>query len=176
MSEAIALPPLPRDTLPPVSERLARLREALPQIQAVLSGERDVVAMQATLACMLWETLPWCNWTGFYRRVDANTLKVGPYHGGLGCVTITLDRGVCGAAARTGKTQRVPDVHAFAGHIACDDRTRSELVIPVRDADQTVRAVLDLDSTLPDAFSEEEALVLEGLLRETFTERDELRW
>jgi GAF domain-containing protein len=176
MSEGIELTTLPRDVLPTVSERVARLREALPQIRAVLSGERDAVALEATLACLLWETLPWCNWVGFYRRVEERTLKVGPYHGTMGCLTISFDRGVCGAAARTGEIQRVPDVHAFAGHIACDDRSRSELVIPVVDSEGRVRAVLDLDSTLVDAFAEEEAMILDALLRETFTDRDEVRW
>ena len=176
MSEGIALSTLPRDVLPPVSERVERLRAALPQIHAVLSGERDAVALEATLACLLWETLPWCNWVGFYRRVEERTLKVGPYHGTMGCLTISFDRGVCGAAARTREIQRVPDVHAFAGHIACDDRSRSELVIPVVDSEGRVRAVLDLDSTLVDAFAEEEATILDALLRETFTDRDEVRW
>jgi L-methionine (R)-S-oxide reductase len=176
MSEAIALPRIPRDTLPPVEARIARLREALPQIRAVLEGERDAVALQASLACMLWDTLPWCNWVGFYRRVEDRTLKVGPYHGTLGCLTIPFERGVCGAAARTGRTQLVPDVHAFEGHIACDDRSRSELVIPVFDESGALRAVLDLDSTIPDAFGTDEASILEGLLREAFTDRDAVRW
>ncbi len=176
MSEGIALDPLPRDELLAEELRIARLREALPQIRAVLSGERNVISLQATLACLLWETLPWCNWVGFYRRVDETTLKVAPYHGTMGCLTISLDRGVCGAAARTKSVQLVPDVHAFEGHIACDDRSRSELVIPVFDADGYVRAVLDLDSPIPNAFCEEESRILDGLLRETFTERDELRW
>lgn len=176
MSEGIALESLPRDVLLPEAQRIARMREALPQIRAVLDGERDVISLQATLACLLWETLPWCNWVGFYRRVDENTLKVGPYHGTMGCLTIALDRGVCGAAARTKSVQLVPDVHAFEGHIACDDRSRSELVIPVFDADGYVRAVLDLDSTVPNAFGEEESRILDALLRATFTERDELRW
>jgi L-methionine (R)-S-oxide reductase len=176
MSEGIALPPLPRDVLPPLDERLQRLREALPQIRAVLADERDAVALEATLACLLWETLVWCNWVGFYRRVDARTLKVGPYHGTMGCLTITLDRGVCGAAARTKSMQLVHDVHAFEGHIACDDRSRSELVLPVFDREGEVRAVLDLDSTVAAAFSEEEARLLDALLRETFTLRDGVCW
>lgn len=176
MSEGIALAPLPRDVLPPEHERIARIRAAIPQIKAVLEGERDAIALEATLACLLWQTLPWCNWVGFYRRVDERTLKVGPYQGTMGCLTISLDRGVCGAAARTGKIQRVPDVHAFAGHIACDDRSRSELVIPVFDRAGMVRAVLDLDSTAPDAFGEHEARLLDELLRETFTERDDVQF
>lgn len=168
MSEGIALNPLARNTLLPATERLARLHEALPQIRAVLEGERDEIALQATLSCLLWETCVWCNWLGFYRRIDDNTLKVGPYQGTMGCLTITLDRGVCGAAARTGQIQRVPDVHAFPGHIACDDRSRSELVIPVFRNGRVI-AVLDMDSPHIDAFSEEEAKVIDELLRAAFS-------
>lgn len=176
MSEGIVLDPLPRDVLPREQERLARIEAALPQIRAVLEDERDAVAMQATLACLLWETLSWCNWVGFYRRVSERLLKVGPYHGTMGCLAISFDRGVCGAAARTGEVQRVPDVHAFAGHIACDDRSRSELVIPVRDHQGRVQAVLDLDSTVVDAFGEREAEVLDALVRGLFTERADVCW
>jgi len=132
MSEGILLAKVARGTLLAEEERLARLREALPQIEAVLEGEEDAVAVQATLACLLWEALPQANWCGFYRRVADQLLAVGPYQGGMGCLRIPFDKGVCGACARTGLTQRVPDVHAFPGHIACDGATRSELVIPVR--------------------------------------------
>jgi len=163
MSEGILLAKVARGTLLPEGERVARLREALPQIEAVLEGEIDEVAIQATLACLLWETLPQANWCGFYRRVGVLMLAVGPYQGGLGCLRIPFERGVCGACARTGLTQRVPDVHAFPGHIACDDATRSELVIPV-----TVRgrltAVLDLDCPHLDGFSVTEARILEELI------------
>ena len=89
--------------------------------------ERDEIALEATLACLLWEALPQANWCGFYRRVGERMLAVGPYQGGMGCLRTPFERGVCGAAARTGQVQLVPDVHAFPGHIACDDATRSEL-------------------------------------------------
>lgn len=168
MSEGILLAKVARGTLLPPDERLARLEEALPQIRAALEGETDEVALQATLACLLWEALPQTNWCGFYRRVEDRTLAVGPYQGGMGCLRIAFERGVCGAAARTGRTQRVPDVHAFPGHIACDDATRSELVIPVRDADGALRGVLDLDSPHLDAFSEAESGRLEALVSEVF--------
>jgi L-methionine (R)-S-oxide reductase len=174
MSEGIDLEDIPRDALLAPAQRLDRLRRALPQIRAVLEGETDAVALEATLACLLWQSLPQTNWCGFYRRVGPTSLAVGPYHGNMGCVRIEFSRGICGAAARTRTTQRVPDVHEFPGHIACDDRTRSELVVPVV-AGGELRAVLDLDSPFLDAFSEKEARLLEGLVGETFG-RDGVVW
>ncbi len=168
MSEGILLEKVARGVLLPESERLARLDEALPQIRAVLEGEPDEVALEATLACLLWEALPQTNWCGFYRRVGERMLAVGPYQGGMGCLRIAFEKGVCGAAARTGQTQRVADVHAFPGHIACDDATRSELVIPIVDGAGVLRGVLDLDSPHLDAFSEGEAHRLEALVGEIF--------
>jgi GAF domain-containing protein len=164
MSEGILLPRVARGTVLSPAERAARLREALPQIRAALEGETDSVAIQATLACLLWETLVQTNWCGFYRRVGESTLAVGPYQGTMGCLRIEFSRGVCGAAARTRETQLVPDVHAFPGHIACDDRTRSELVIPVLSKSGRVEGVLDLDSPHVDAFSRDEADLLRELL------------
>lgn len=171
MSEGIDLPPVPRETLLPPAAREARLTEALPSIRAVIAGERDAVALQATLACLLWETLVQTNWCGFYRRVAPTTLAVGPYQGRMGCLRIDFARGVCGAAARTREVQRVPDVHAFPGHIACDSRSRSELVVPVVEGGE-LRAVLDLDSPHVDAFSEGEAALLVALMREAFDRPD----
>ncbi len=167
MSEGILLAKVARGTLLPEAARVARLQEALPQIRAAVAGETDEVALQATLACLLWETLAQANWCGFYRRVEASLLAVGPYQGGMGCLRIPFDRGVCGACARTGLTQLVADVHAFPGHIACDGATRSELVIPVRVGGRVV-AVLDLDSPHLDGFSPAEARILEDLLACTF--------
>lgn len=168
MSEGILLPPVPRGTLLTEPDRIARLDAALPQIRAVLDGEHDAVALESTLACLLWETLVQTNWCGFYRRTDARTLKVGPYQGTMGCLSIDLARGVCGACARTGKVQLVADVSLFPGHIACDDRTRSELVVPVRTREGDVLAVLDLDSPHLDAFSRAEADRLVALLGDAF--------
>lgn len=171
MSEGILLAPLPRGTLLPEPERIARLDEALPQIRAAIAGERDAVAVQATLACLLWETLVQTNWCGFYRRIDARTLAVGPYQGTMGCLRIDLARGVCGACARTGEVQLVGDVALFPGHIACDDRTRAELVVPIwrtRGREGDVLAVLDLDSPHADAFCRAEADRLVALLEDAF--------
>jgi GAF domain-containing protein len=168
VSEGLVLPEVVRGTLLPEAARLARLDEALPQIRAVLDGESDAVALQATLACLLWDALPQVNWCGFYRRISVELLAVGPYQGTMGCLRIPLGRGVCGAAARENRRMRVDDVDAFADHIACDSRTRSELVLPIAVAGE-VRAVLDLDSTHPAGFSDGEAERLEALLREVFS-------
>jgi L-methionine (R)-S-oxide reductase len=168
MSEGILLAKVARGTLLPEAERVMRLRSALPQIKAALEGETDEVAIQATLACLLWETLPQANWCGFYRRVADRMLTVGPYQGGMGCLRIPFEKGVCGACARTGSTQLVPDVQAFPGHIACDDATRSELVIPVTVEGRLV-AVLDLDCPHLDGFSHTEARILEDLVAGCFT-------
>jgi GAF domain-containing protein len=171
MSEGIDLEEARRDVLLDANARLDRLRRAIPQIRSVLAGETDAVALQSTLACLLWQAMPQTNWCGFYRRVAPTTLAVGPYHGNMGCLRIEFSRGVCGAAARTRTTQLVPDVHAFPGHIACDDRTRSELVVPVV-ASAELRTVLDLDSPFLDAFAAEEAAILEALVREVFGASD----
>lgn len=161
MSEGIDLPIVPRGTLLPEAERLARLDAALPQIRAALDGETDAVALESTLACLLWETMVQANWCGFYRRIAPTLLAVGPYQGTMGCLRIDFARGVCGACARTREVQRVDDVHAFPGHIACDDRTRSELVVPVlghaAQGAGELRAVLDLDSMHPGGFCRGEA-------------------
>lgn len=167
MSEGIALPAVARETLLDEVARVARLDEALPQIRSVLDGGTDAVALQSTLACLLWETLVQTNWCGFYRRVGPSMLAVGPYQGTMGCLRIDFARGVCGACARTREVQLVPDVEAFPGHIACDSRSRSELVIPVV-ANGELRAVLDLDSPHVNAFSRTEADRLHALVREVF--------
>lgn len=176
MSEGLDLPPVERGDVLSEAQRLARYDAALPQVRAVLAGEADAVALQATLACLLWEVFTQASWCGFYRRVGESTLAVGPYQGPMGCLRIDFARGVCGAAARTGETQLVPDVAAFPGHIACDGATRSELVVPVRDGDGRVRAVLDLDSHRAAAFSEAEARRLEALLDEVFAARPGVAW
>ena len=138
------------------------------RIRALAEGESDPVALMATLACEIHHADERFDWTGFYRVVAPGLLKIGPYQGGHGCLTIPFDRGVCGAAARTGETQLVPDVEAFPGHIACAASTRSELVVPVRNAAGALLAVLDIDSDRPDAFTEADAAALEAILAESF--------
>ncbi len=138
------------------------------RIRALAEGESDPVALMATLACEIHHADERFDWTGFYRVVAPGLLKIGPYQGGHGCLTIPFERGVCGAAARTGEAQLVPDVEAFPGHIACAASTRSELVVPVRNAAGALLAVLDIDSDRPDAFTEADAAALEAILAESF--------
>ena len=117
---------------------------------ALVDGEPDAIANMANIAALIWQYVPELNWAGFYRVVDGE-LVLGPFQGKTACIRIAIGSGVCGAAAATGKVQRVADVHAFPGHIACDADSRSELVVPVF-KDGVVVAVLDLDSPRPDRF------------------------
>ena len=137
-------------------------------IAALTAGETDEVALMATLACEIHHADDRFDWTGFYRVTEPGVLKIGPYQGGHGCLVIPFSRGVCGAAAREGRTQLVPDVEAFPGHIACSSATRSELVIPVFGAGGRLIGVLDIDSDQPDAFTEADAKALEAILADVF--------
>lgn len=137
-------------------------------IASLTEGESDSVALMATVACELHHSDTRFDWTGFYRVTEPNLLKIGPYQGGHGCLQIPFSKGVCGAAARTGETQLVADVDAFPGHIACASSTRSEIVLPVRNAGGDVIAVLDIDSDQPDAFTQADATALEAILSATF--------
>ena len=137
-------------------------------IAALTEGETDQVALMATVACEVHHSDDRFDWTGFYRVTEPGVLKIGPYQGGHGCLVIPFERGVCGAAARTGETQLVPDVDAFPGHIACASLTRSELVLPVRDSSGKVIAVFDIDSDQPDAFTQQDAQNLEDILTAVF--------
>lgn len=138
------------------------------QIQALCHGETDHVALMATIACELHHAHPLADWTGFYRVTGPEMLKIGPYQGGHGCLVIPFSRGVCGAAARTGQVQLVPDVDLFPGHIACASSTRSEIVLPVWNGAGTLLGVLDIDSDTPAAFTEEDAQNLTKILADTF--------
>ena len=135
---------------------------------ALTEGETDAVALMATLACELHHADDRFDWTGFYRVTEPGLLKIGPYQGGHGCLVIPFERGVCGACARTGETQLVDDVEAFPGHIACSTSTRSELVLPVRNAAGEVIAVLDIDSDRAGAFTKDDAEALQAILDATF--------
>lgn len=138
------------------------------RIAALTEGETDSVALMATLACEIHHSDKRFDWTGFYRVTESELLKIGPYQGGHGCLVIPFSRGVCGACARTGQVQLVPDVDAFPGHIACASTTRSELVLPVRNAQGQIIAVFDIDSNQPDAFTTTDAAALQAILDETF--------
>ncbi|WP_170420032.1 GAF domain-containing protein [Ruegeria arenilitoris] len=137
-------------------------------IEALTEGETDQVALMATVACEVHHSDDRFNWTGFYRVTEPELLKIGPYQGGHGCLVIPFSRGVCGAAARTGEVQLVPDVDAFEGHIACASSTRSELVLPVRDSAGQVIGVFDIDSDQPDAFEQADAEGLSRILAQVF--------
>jgi len=135
--------------------------QLLQQARALLHGERDRIANAANLSALLYHALPRLNWVGFY-FFDGTELVVGPFQGLPACVRIPLDKGVCGAAARTRSTQLVEDVHAFPGHIACDAASRSELVVPLVSGDALI-GVLDLDSPEPARFDVEDQTGLEAI-------------
>ena len=137
-------------------------------IASLTEGEDDVIALMATVVCELHHSDDRFDWTGFYRVTSPEMLKIGPYQGGHGCLQIPFTRGVCGAAARLGETQLVPDVRAFADHIACANSTRSELVLPVWDRAGTLLAVLDIDSDQFDAFTVLDADSLAEILATVF--------
>lgn len=129
---------------------------------SLVAGESDAIANMANVSALIWQYVPDLNWAGFYRMLDGE-LVLGPFQGKSACIRIALGKGVCGTAAKTGQTQRIGDVHAFPGHIACDAESKSELVIPIFAKDEVI-AVLDLDSPLPERFSREDQYGLEKLV------------
>lgn len=152
------------------ADKAARYAEVAVEIAAVLDGEPNLTARMATVASMLANSFDHYFWTGFY-VVDPDKpreLVVGPYQGTLGCLRIAFGRGVCGAAAETGETQLVEDVHAFPGHIACDSRSESEIVVPVHDGAGKLIAVFDVDSDKPAAFDAVDQAGIERILSATF--------
>lgn len=135
--------------------------DLLQAADALTAGEPDGVANMANVAALLWEFLGEVNWTGFYRMVDGE-LVLGPFVGRPACIRIPVGQGVCGAAAKSGATQLVEDVHAFPGHIACDGDTQSELVVPVLRGGAVI-AVIDLDSPALGRFDAEDRAGIEAL-------------
>jgi GAF domain-containing protein len=133
------------------------------QLDAILDGIDDEIAVMSTMSCVLYQGFGHL-WAGFYRLVTPSLLRVGPYQGTLGCLEIAVGRGVCGTAAAERRTVIVPDVAAFAGHIACDSRSRSEIVVPVFDKSRALIAVLDIDSEKLAAFDDVDARALERLV------------
>ena len=129
-------------------------RDLASALQGLIAGESDAVANMANAAALIWETLPDLNWVGFYRNVGGE-LVLGPFQGRPACIRIPFGSGVCGVAAQTRQVQRIDDVHAFPGHIACDSASNSELVVPIV-RDGKLVAVLDLDSPKTARFSEED--------------------
>ena len=139
------------------------------QLESILEGESHAILKMATINCILRDNLPYFFWTGFY-LVHEGALVVGPYQGTMGCLHIAFGKGVCGAAAQEKKTQLVPDVHAFPGHIACDSRSASEIVVPVFDNTKALIAVFDVDSTEAGSFDEIDQEFLERILNKHFAE------
>jgi L-methionine (R)-S-oxide reductase len=135
-----------------VAHKAVMYADLISALEGLVSGETDPVANMANAAALIWETLPDLNWAGFYRNVDGE-LVLGPFQGRPACIRIPFGKGVCGAAAATLQVQRVDDVHAFPGHIACDTASASELVVPIV-RDGKLFAVLDLDSPKPARFDD----------------------
>lgn len=140
------------DLVPLTGDRADRYRQLADQAAALVAGESDRIANAANLSALLYHSLPEVNWAGFYFH-DGHELVVGPFQGKPACVRIPVGTGVCGTAAHTRRTQLVPDVHAFPGHIACDADSRSEIVVPLVRVGDLI-GVLDLDSPRPARFDE----------------------
>jgi L-methionine (R)-S-oxide reductase len=139
----------------------AQYEQLLEQARGLFAGEADRIANSANLSALVYNALPDLNWVGFY-FYDGRELVVGPFQGLPACVRIPLDKGVCGAAASSRQTQRVADVHAFPGHIACDAASRSEVVVPLYRGDELI-GVFDLDSPKPDRFDADDQRGLEAI-------------
>ena len=153
-------------------QKQALYQEAEKELISITEGEKNVTALMATVSCILAQKFDYYFWTGFY-IVDPekeNELVVGPYQGTLGCLRIPFGRGVCGTAAATLETQLVEDVHAFPGHIACDSRSNSEIVVPVLNAQGQLIAVLDVDSVDIGSFEETDRVALETLMQRIFAQ------
>lgn len=154
-----------------MDDKIALYEQVEAQILSVLEGENDSIACMATVSCLLSETFPERYfWTGFYSvdQSKGDELVVGPYQGTLGCLRIAFGRGVCGEAAQSGQTVIVDDVHAHPGHIACDHRANSEIVVPVYDAKGQIIAVFDVDSVYKAAFDAVDKVHLEKILNAVF--------
>ena len=136
------------------ADKATLYQDLLNAVEGLTADEPDAVANMANVAALIWETLPDLNWAGFYRNVGGE-LVLGPFQGRPACIRIPFGKGVCGAAAETLQVQRIEDVHAFPGHIACDAASVSELVVPIAREGKLI-AVLDLDSPAPARFTEED--------------------
>lgn len=142
-------------------------QDAAVKLRGLLDGEADVIVKMASIASVLHTTFDYYYWTGFYRAMDGG-LVIGPYQGTPGCLRIPFGRGVCGTAAASQETQVVIDVHEFPGHIACDARSQSEIVVPVLNSKGELLAVFDVDSTEVGSFDEIDATALKAIMDEHF--------
>ena len=150
-------------TADPAQPKPELYRELAAAADALTAGETDAVANMANVAALVWQLIPELNWAGFYRAIDGE-LVLGPFCGKPACIRIPFGQGVCGTAASSGESQRVEDVNAFPGHIACDAASRSELVVPVT-RDGRVIAVLDLDAPRAGRFDSDDQAGIEALTR-----------
>lgn len=142
-----------------------KYKEILRSVASLIQDETDRISVMSTISCELYHSFDHFNWVGFYRLVDDETLKVGPYQGTHGCLTIAVGKGVCGKCARDNEVQIENDVTKIPHHIACSSETRAEIVLPVTDADGKVMAVLDIDSIEENCFDEIDERYLEQLCR-----------
>lgn len=150
------------------SSKKAQYEQAIQELDAVLVGVEDMTAKMATISCIMKHTMRYYFWVGFYLVSDLTTLKIGPYQGTLACITIPFEKGVCGACASKKSTLIVPDVHAFPGHIACDSKSNSEIVVPVFNKNKELIAVFDVDSIIYDSFDEIDKKYLEQIMQKRF--------
>ncbi|MCP4453406.1 MAG: GAF domain-containing protein [Planctomycetes bacterium] len=129
-------------------------RHVLKSIESLIDGETDLISVMSTISCELYHAFEYVNWVGFYRRVNETTLKVGPYQGSHGCLTIDIGRGVCGQCVRDGEIQIENDVSRIPHHIACSSDTKAEIVVPIMNRSGRVMAVLDIDATEVNVFDD----------------------
>ncbi|MGD7653634.1 MAG: GAF domain-containing protein [Verrucomicrobiales bacterium] len=146
-----------------MADKETTYQDVLGRIEALADGETDPITLMSTISCEVFHAFDHFHWVGFYRLVNPQTLKVGPYQGGHGCLTIDINRGVCGACARENATQIENDISQTTDHIACSSETQAEIVLPVRDADGNVTAVFDIDSTTPNCFDDTDLKWLEKI-------------
>jgi L-methionine (R)-S-oxide reductase len=149
---------------PDYSDKPRFYAELEAQARALVEGEPDRVANAANIAALIFHALPRINWAGFY-FLQGDALVLGPFQGKPACVRIPVGRGVCGTAVAAARSQLVPDVHAFPGHIACDVASRAEIVVPLMDSRGVIFGVLDIDSPEPDRFDAADLAGLERLAR-----------
>lgn len=162
--QAEAVPRHGSAPVPSADEKRETYRQLLTEADSVLEGIEDPLTLLATVVALLHQRLGWSSWTGIYRVVEPALLRVGPYQGPVACLEIAFGKGVCGTAAAERATQVVPDVREFPGHIACDAGARSEIVVPLDDAEGRLYGVLDLDSHRPGAFDQIDREALEALV------------